>query len=99
MRRKTGSPSPRRARTCRGRKPGGQKPCWRVAPTSSYVKDMTPKTRAAPGKNAFPGAACHIGCGQLTLTADQAAATVLYSVEPEPYRADAAFRVAVRAAL
>lgn len=34
---------------------------------------------------------------QLTDTADQAAATALYSVLPAPYRSFAAFSVAVRA--
>ncbi len=31
------------------RKPGGQRSCSRVAPTSSYVKDMGTKTRRRPG--------------------------------------------------
>ncbi|GAA4074938.1 hypothetical protein GCM10022233_61320 [Streptomyces shaanxiensis] len=69
---------------------------------------MGPKRKAAPGDAFVPGAAsvCSASvlpqqaCGQLTLTADHAAATALYSVLPvPPYRADAALRVAVRAAL
>lgn len=36
-----------------GRKPGGQWSCSRVAPTSSYVKDMGTKGRAAPGNHWF----------------------------------------------
>src|SRR4051812_11661075 len=46
-----------RVRTCRGWKPGGQKPLRRVAPTSSYVKDMGPKSRAVPGAAFVPGTA------------------------------------------
>lgn len=59
---------------------------------------VVPKSRAAPG--ILPS-----GCRlprqlvrtQLTLTADQAAATALYSVSPAPYRSAAARRVATQA--
>ncbi|BDD74941.1 hypothetical protein JCM4020_55610 [Streptomyces coelicolor] len=80
-----------------GRKPGGQAPCSRVAPTSSYVKDMGTKGRAAPGNRWFRVPPVMSVAGQLTLIAVQEAPTVLYSVLSAPYRSDAALRVAVRA--
>ena len=50
------------------------------------------KTARLRGPSGLP---CRVD--QLTLTADQAAATALYSDEPFPYRAAAALSVAARA--